>query len=643
MRLRDRIRLDRVPAAPALLAALLLMPPPARAQVFSPGGGVFVTAGGPAQGGAFSAVSSVGQPVLGVATANTWSFWAGILTPLAPSVVLEIVPATPPVATAGEPATIEIDVNANRPVAAASLHYRQGGQTAYSSLAMKAQGERTWVADVPGTSVNLRGIEYYLEVEAADRTAYSPGTDHVSRPHRLPVRVIDGDGEGALATSEHRYRMISLPAMLADSSVQHVLSDDLGQPDSAVWRCGRWDSAEEMYREVGVDNVVPFAPGRAFWLVTDQPRRVTFSGATAFPRDSRGHVITLKPGWNQVGSPFAYEVGLADAIINDGGKDRSFLDAVAAGLVEQQPLHEYDGTAYQAEGTSLFPWTGYFIANLSDADIDLVLPARETPARAAPRPISESRTATTAWLLTLRAQDTQSVATVEIGGAADADDAWDRWDRLQPPAAPQSGVALRVLNPSLPARTQALQRDVRPLAASGGAVWTVQTTTPEAGVVKLSWTVPIDLPAGYAARLVDLQRDSWVDLVPGGGYEVAFAGPGTAMFRVAVGARDWLDTHSPAADPAGAHVTAALVGSNPTRGVMQVRLVLDRAEHTAVRAFDIRGRLVRTIKDEPMDPGVHIISWDGTTTDGRAAPAGMYFLRVAGGGRERTLRGVLLR
>lgn len=629
----------------ALLVALPFLALPVRAQVFSPGSGVCVSAGGPAQGGDFQAACSIGQPVLGVATSNSWAFWAGIVTSLAPSVVIEIAPLDPTPATAGAPATIEFDLNANRPVASALLHYRQGGQTAYSSLAMTARTERTWTANIPGSSVTLRGIEYYLEVEAAGRTAYSPtSSPHVS-PHRLPVRVTGSDGGGSLATVEHRYRMISIPAVLTDSLPRDVMVDDLGQPDSTAWRCGRWDPAAELSREVGVDNTVSFAPGRAFWLITDQPRRVTFGGATVFPPGIRDHAITLtlKPGWNQIGNPFAYEVGLAHVLVDDGSRVRSLAEAVTAGLVEPQPLHAYDGTTYHAEGTSLAPWTGYFVANLNDTDIDLVLPALESPAGVASRPLPDSGREPPAWLMTLRAQDTRSVATVEIGGAANAEEAWDSWDRLQPPAAPQGGVALRVQNPALPPRTQALQRDVRPLAVSGGAVWIVQAVVSEAGVVKLSWTVPADFPSGCAARLVDLQRHSWIDLAPDGAYETAFAGPGTASFRVAIGAPGWLDLQSPASGPAGAHFTAALMGGNPTRGVMQARLMLERAERIAVCAFDLHGRLVRTIKDEQMGPGVHIISWDGMTAEGRTAPSGMYILRVAGGGRERTLRGVLLR
>jgi len=46
----------------------LLAAPRVRAQSFTPGPGVFATAGGAAASGEFDAVASIGQPVLGVAT-----------------------------------------------------------------------------------------------------------------------------------------------------------------------------------------------------------------------------------------------------------------------------------------------------------------------------------------------------------------------------------------------------------------------------------------------------------------------------------------------------------------------------------------------------------------------------------------------
>jgi len=44
--------------------------------------------------------------------------------------------------------------------------------------------------------------------------------------------------------------------------------------------------------------------------------------------------------------------------------------------------------------------------------------------------------------------------------------------------------------------------------------------------------------------------------------------------------------------------------------------------------FDITGRKVRTVFDGELDAGNHAFDWDGTTSAGELAPAGVYFMRV---------------
>ena len=46
-------------------------------------------------------------------------------------------------------------------------------------------------------------------------------------------------------------------------------------------------------------------------------------------------------GWHAIGNPFVKEVNVADLVVNDGTVDRTFDDAVAAGLVEGTPYRWY--------------------------------------------------------------------------------------------------------------------------------------------------------------------------------------------------------------------------------------------------------------------------------------------------------------
>jgi glucose/arabinose dehydrogenase len=51
----------------------------------------------------------------------------------------------------------------------------------------------------------------------------------------------------------------------------------------------------------------------------------------------------------------------------------------------------------------------------------------------------------------------------------------------------------------------------------------------------------------------------------------------------------------------------------------------------AVRIYNARGQLVRSLIESPHDPGPHEITWDGLTTAGHPADPGTYFLRLEAG------------
>jgi hypothetical protein len=68
---------------------------------------------------------------------------------------------------------------------------------------------------------------------------------------------------------------------------------------------------------------------------------------------------------------------------------------------------------------------------------------------------------------------------------------------------------------------------------------------------------------------------------------------------------------------------------NP-RAVIRYRTMGDG--FVAVRIYDARGRLLRTLFRGRAVAGEHELSWDGTNDDGSPAASGVYYLRVENGG-----------
>jgi hypothetical protein len=84
---------------------------------------------------------------------------------------------------------------------------------------------------------------------------------------------------------------------------------------------------------------------------------------------------------------------------------------------------------------------------------------------------------------------------------------------------------------------------------------------------------------------------------------------------------------------------------NPFRGSTRLAFTLPGGGAAEVRVFSAAGRAVRTLRaasEGTLGAGTHVLAWDGRDDAGGAAPAGLYFVRVALDGHAVTGRVVRL-
>ena len=67
---------------------------------------------------------------------------------------------------------------------------------------------------------------------------------------------------------------------------------------------------------------------------------------------------------------------------------------------------------------------------------------------------------------------------------------------------------------------------------------------------------------------------------------------------------------------------------NPFNPATTIRFDLARPGHVSLRIYDIGGRLVRTLVDEPLAHRHNEIRWDGADDSGRMVPTGLYVCRL---------------
>lgn len=75
---------------------------------------------------------------------------------------------------------------------------------------------------------------------------------------------------------------------------------------------------------------------------------------------------------------------------------------------------------------------------------------------------------------------------------------------------------------------------------------------------------------------------------------------------------------------------------NPFNPQATIRFDLSRDGAVALRAYDVQGRLVRTLLDGYLAAGVREVRWDGRDDAGRSLPSGTYFLRLSAGSDSRS-------
>jgi hypothetical protein len=95
--------------------------------------------------------------------------------------------------------------------------------------------------------------------------------------------------------------------------------------------------------------------------------------------------------------------------------------------------------------------------------------------------------------------------------------------------------------------------------------------------------------------------------------------------------------------PFGSDITRLAFAPNPFRPGDQVRYQASASSEVRLSIYDVCGRLVRVLVDRPAGAGDLSAVWDGTDRNGRAAPAGVYFIRLESPGPASARKIVFIR
>ncbi|MBT8401152.1 MAG: T9SS type A sorting domain-containing protein [Rhodothermia bacterium] len=572
---------------------------------------VVPAAGASATSGEYTLVVSAGQngPVGQIASAPNFSLSTGFLGTVvtvdtqAPSIANITAPST---AVANEGVQVAADVTDNDVVASATLYYRQGGGSSFSSVPMTAAGD-TYSAQVPAGSVTSRGLEYY--VEATDGTG-----NNVRVPTGFNVTRVNVAGEGVsrgsaqpFGTAETAYRLISVPLDLVSRTASAVLVDDLGEYDDTQWRFFSL-RADQSYAEF--QGGASLAAGMGYWLIVRSSGKTIDTGAGTSIATNQVFEVPLNAGWTFIGNPFNFNIPFSNLTLESG---------------ESADIRAYSG-AWSAASGSLQPFVGYAITNETQSRdvlrIDPVLVAAKNQSE----PVSP---VDADWFVRFE---------VNAGEARDDDNylvahasAESGWDVMDRPEAPVIGdyLSARFEHPEWKKPLTAYAVDARPVPENG-EMWELSVISKVVGSVRINATGVESIPDMYSVILVDEFSGSHQDLRVEESFEYTNLKNSRARrFRVLVGRDQFLQEAMAKMNVLPEKFELDQNYPNPFNPETVIRFGVPVDADVSLHVYDVLGRRIKTLlSGEVKGAGYHSITWNGRDESGQQVASGTYLYHL---------------
>jgi hypothetical protein len=528
---------------------------------------------------------------------------------------------------AGEADTIKVKLF-NLSSAKAMLFYRIGGEHAFSSGEWVGPVDSRITFTIPGSELRLRGVEYYVKIEADNERFTQPADNAESRPYQLRVRLFDTTSapELAIGSTQNNYRIIGFPFELQPASRAAVFDDNFGAYDKRYWRLYHWDANAGRNVEYRDSGAINWKEG--YWLISRNQTHYGAGGISAVPDTTtsdgkRWAEIHLLKGWNQITTPFAFDIKW---------DDRN-ADAAVDSVLEWKP-------GFSSVET-LKPFCGYFVE--ATANTTLLLSYEQSTTGSA-KLRANNKAAKSGWELRLaiRCGETQDAYNL-IGARGEASDGYDPSDFGEPPPI-GSYVSLAFPGHYPDGSERLLAGDFRSIDQETWEYDMVVRGNIDA-LPELAF-LPVD---GYADsvyfELQDAEEKTLSILKPGG--TVRLNKPPTedgnhyhlVVRKASSGSSDLNSTNSSL--PV---VTLMQNYPNPFNSstIIEVQLK-ERTSELEVLITNALGQEVRRMVLSPALSGTSLVNWDGRDESGMPVASGIYFCRVTAGEYSTSVKMVLLK
>ena len=530
----------------------------------------------------------------------------------------------PPSPPAGSPVDIVASPPQTFTPTTSLLFYRRTGEPAYQSQPL-TESNGNFIAAIPSDYVTVRGVEYYVSHTDGSNTATFPELLPEINPAVLQVTIASTTTEVPIDSAV--YAMISIPLELSNTDVFSVLGNNYGEYDRSVWRILRWEASQAAYTEFP-DLNGDFSSGNAFWLITADSLPFDVQNGQSV-NSSQPFTISLQPGWNQIGNPYAFNVNWNNV------ENTSAI---------QQPVF-WNGDSYEFNQTTLVPWDGYFVFNTSANAVDIAIQAVESNSPAPKQSLwaqllSHDASSDQEFILQITAEgqssgwrDDQNYA----GMLTTATNELDSKDFLEPPPI-SDNIQLSFT------KDEYLYAGNFVSISPDGAYWDMQlTTSGKTETVSMMIETHTELPPDFQIWLLDRNRQTRIPVSEGRAAVTVPENGKIKQMRLIAGKESFAESNSNGIPLIPIEYGLSQNFPNPFNPETTIQYQLAEVSTVELTIYNVRGQRIRTLRRGEQSTGVYSVLWDGRDDAGSTVASGMYIYRLKANEFVKTKKMILIR
>ena len=359
--------------------------------------------------------------------------------------------------------------------------------------------------------------------------------------------------------------------------------------------------------------------GQAYWFKHQYDEPVIFSEDTSTAISLEDYIISLKPGWNLIGSPFFFPVGFATGI-----------------AVDEPITYGQDGKeGWSSPQDKLMPWNGYAVYAADTSRITLY-PFSEADTSASRIAISNG------WSINLKIETDHFINHAsEIGRRENANNKYDIYDTPQLPNIKEGLSLLMDLDGN---SSYAYTKDIRGIDELNG-VWNLRIDGEASkNMLVFSGELRGSIPEELNIAIVDIQERSVFHDILDKGKVINKNNRFAYDLKLIAGDLEYVERKTQEIlDNIPNEFSLGQNYPNPFNPITKMNYALPMRSRVVISIYNVLGQEVVTILDQVEDYGYHTVSWNGTDDYGRPMASGVYFSRMMTSTFSKTKKMLLLK